>query len=274
MHSLQAIRHIHTLATSEAPMAKNQGKQALIYLHILVRMVPRVMEFFSPEELRETFLKTSEIGKTVVFIMDAQGGGQALVEAKVDSGTPNGAPTKKEKTILLIQFVEALTGLFFKPGFTFPANQTSKQPNILPIWAGPRIKPPSSEHMVYRLSVLEGMLTVMYLAEYFGKELGLDYLGFYMSSRETAQPGFCQSFLLSLVQTGLKLRENGVFPYLSHLYTQETETRVSVLSLTLFAKFITREHHVDYIKGHIRTDPLLNLMRLSLSEGFATSQVV
>lgn len=98
--------------------------------------------------------------------------------------------------------------------------------------------------MITRLLLLESICTCLYVSKFFQLSLKVDYFKVMLSSQEVAQPGWVGNFLKSLLNTGLNFRENGIVPYMSHLYLQETSSRLSILCLNILGLVTTREHEM------------------------------
>ena len=95
-----------------------------------------------------------------------------------------------------------------------------------------------------RLPLLESFCTCLYVSKFLQLTLKVDYFKLTLSSQEMARSGWVGSFLKSLLNTGLNFKENGIMPYMSHLYLQETSSRLSILCLNVLGLVATREHEM------------------------------
>ena len=71
---------------------------------------------------------------------------------------------------------------------------------------------------------------------------------------------------MSLINSGLRIKENGYIPYVSHMYGQENEYRLSVLSLNILNRLLIRQHRSLNLKKLLQKDGLGNLVILSAIE--------
>jgi hypothetical protein len=115
-----------------------------------------------------------------------------------------------------------------------------------------------------RLVVLEGFLTAAYLSKFLVRGSKLDYFHIYLSFKTNLDGLFTGEVIQSLLNIGLRIKENGYLPYVSLLYLQELETRMSVIALNILSLLVTREHYIDRVKTQILHDPLMNLMILNI----------
>lgn len=170
--------------------------------------------------------------------------------------------SREERTVYGLRLIEAMIRLFFMPGFTISDDKHTEQS----LWAGTKTKAPTAKVIEQRMILMEALIAVIYCGEVMGRSNLVNPFIFYMSAYETVKSNWTQRLILSLINTGLKVKENGYLPYVSHLYIQENETRSSVLSLSLLAALTTREHKIDAVSQALDVDPFMNLIAASLGD--------
>lgn len=114
--------------------------------------------------------------------------------------------------------------------------------------------------------MLEALAAALIVGRVLSGAAGIDYFLFFLSAQEVVRPGWVPAFCLSLLNTGLKIRENGMLPYVSHLYSQENETRASLLSLDILGLCLTREHRINQVKCFLDNDGLAFLFLTAVLE--------
>lgn len=212
------------------------------------------------------FLKclTTQSGKnrTVSTVFDEEKGFPKTI---VESGRLEGSRpqnNREERTVYGARLIEALTKLFFMPGFCVLDDKASDTC----LWAGSKTKTPPGNIAEQRMLVMETLMAVVYYGEILGRETLVNPFVLYLSAFQLAREEWAKRFILSLINTGLKIKENGMIPYVSHMYIQETETRTSVLTLSLLSILITREHKIDAIGQALEKDHFTNLIIAAIGE--------
>lgn len=241
-------------------MTIKKADETRVRLSLLVRYLPPLAHSLQNQKLFHKLAASSGNGKIVKVVLQEYGVIPELHVEKEAGDALADSSSREDRTVYGAKLAEAIAKLSFMPGFTIHDNTNISHV----LWAGTKVKGPTGKMSEQRMLIMECMLTALYLGEIMAKVSNVNHFLQFFCTYELANPLWSRRLIFSLFNLGLKIRENGYLPYVSHLYIQDNETRSSVLALSLLALLITREHKIDHVSAAFESDSFLNIMAVSV----------
>lgn len=232
-----------------------------------MRLLPALISSTRSEEFFKLITTHSGKDKVVNVSINKQTGFPCSVVETNRLENSGIQSNREERTVYATKLIEAVTKLLFMPGFTVYDDKYTESS----LWAGVMVKAATKKMAEQRILALEALTAVIYCGEYFSKYTLINPFILYLSGLNLAKSMWDRRLILTLLNTGLKIRENGYLPYVSHLYLQENETRSSVLALSLLSILITREHKIDQVVQALETNEYVQLIVATIGEEITIS---
>jgi hypothetical protein len=135
----QAIQEVWAISLKDI-LEKEQARTVRVYLHLLIRLIPRLVESVQQRELLTSLSEQS----TTSRVVKAQRGATGRVKLVVTGGdTGDEQCSREERTVLAVKLIESIAKLFFMPGFTVKGAGTAAPLWMDRLWEGRRVKAPS-----------------------------------------------------------------------------------------------------------------------------------